>query len=78
MEKKELITGNDLSLMMERLEIGINVMAWYWGIDRNTIGNYKRLGKKPLPKQKQFKILIRDLESNIEQVKAEFEETKQQ
>jgi len=67
------ITGNSLTKLMEDLDLGVNELAWHWGVDRNTIGSYKRYGKKPLPKQKQFQILINDLKANVNAIKADFE-----
>lgn len=77
MPKKKEITGNDIAKLMEVNEISVNCMAWFLGVDRNTVGSYKRKKNKPLPRQNQLKILIDHLKSNVEQVKADFEEAKQ-
>jgi hypothetical protein len=63
--ENNVITGNDLIAKMEKLDIKIKDLAAYWGIDRNTIGKYKKLGKNPLPQQGFMRILFTDLDSKF-------------
>lgn len=77
MQENNPITGQDLVDMMEELEISVNCMAFFLDVDRNTIGSYKRKPEQPLPRQRQMRILLDHLKGNSDQVKADFEKTKQ-
>lgn len=63
-EQKE-VTGNDLADAINQLGLKVKDVAEYWGIDRNTILAYKRLGDEPLPRNRMMQILIDDLHANF-------------